>query len=125
MVNNNELRSLHVRMYAALLRLDKSVKSNDIVEADKWNKNFSDLFDLARKFLPTGKNPSDDPLLNRFDHARNCFMMSLIDISKEIESLTKMGKSHLIPMYESNRKQSLERGINLVLEIRSMLKGHI
>ena len=125
MVNNNELRALHVRMYAALLRLEKSAKSNNIVEADKWHTQFSALFDLAVKFLPADKTPSDDPLLNHFDHARNAFMMSLMDISKEIESLTEKGKSHLIPMYEANRRQDLEDGKRLVSEIRSMLKGHI
>lgn len=112
-------------MYSALLRLEKSAKSKNIVEADKWNREFSALFNLAAKFLPAGKTPSDDPILNHFDHARNNFMVSLIDISKEIESLTKMGRSDLIQVYEANRKESLEEGRKLVLEIKSMLKGHI
>ena len=125
MVNNNELRALHVRMYAALLRLEKSAKSNDIAEADKWHRDFSALFDLAAKFLPAGKTSSNDPLLNHFDHAKNAFMMSLIDMPKEVESLTKMGKPNLIQVYEASRKQSLENGRRLILKIRSMLKGHV
>jgi hypothetical protein len=123
MVNKDELKALHVRMYGALLRLEKAAKSNDIIEVNKWHDHFFDLFQLASKFLLKGQETKDDPLLNLFDDARNAFMMSLLDISKEIEELRKVGRGNIIQSYEENRKKSLESGRKLLMEIKAMLRG--